>query len=261
MRLPLRAIDPAGAVDGDVPTFDGATGRLVYAAPGASGGGGSSTVRDRRWVAPGGSTTLDAFNDEALATSWVRVDGSGAAAGNVNWVEGGDALSVENNGGDSSGAIHGLVRPLSTPPAVGDAFVTCFRIFGKEATQHTMAGLVLADGATHGSGGQIVGLSFVTTNSGQQNECRSITGWTTAASGVGQIFTPFGIPTFQRLVYVAADTWRVDVSPDGVGWLKGTGTLTKALSPTHVGVLSSSWGTATKHVASYEFLRRTAGVS
>jgi hypothetical protein len=51
-----------------------------------------------------------------------------------------------------------------------------------------------------------------------------------------------------------------DASRDGVHWLAG-GTVAQTFTPTYVGFHSSSYGTSTKSIASYEFLRRVSGVT
>lgn len=241
------------SADGSLKTKDSAG---VVKAIGSGGGN-----RDLRWFLPSGSTSIDEFNDDTLDAAWVRVDGTGAAAGNVTWTEKGDNLSVYQAGGDSSAIIHGLMRPLSSfggAPAVGDAFVTVARIFAPWA-DYTMSGIVLSDGTTHGAGNQITALAWTGNTGNIAYSAWTGTNWSLSAAGSPG--TVAGSEVFVRLVCVSATTWRCDVSPDGISWIVGTTLATKTITPTHVGVLASSFGSATKGVVNYQFLRRVSGVS
>jgi hypothetical protein len=48
---------------------------------------------------------------------------------------------------------------------------------------------------------------------------------------------------------------------DDAAWIKGPNTLTYSVTPTHVGLLASSWGTSTRGAVSYELLRRVSGIT
>lgn len=222
--------------------------------------------KDPRWTALSGQTTVDEFNDASLDSAWVRVDGTGAASGNLTWTENGDALSASQAGGDTAGKLHGLVRPLSGAGGsmvAGDAFVTCLTLMTSNGSSEcTLVGLVLTDNAAFGSGTQVIGEVGLFSVPGLQSY--AWTGYGTAGSSVGNLGTGYpicGVPLYIRLVMTASNTWRTDFSYDGISWLKGLATLSLTLTPTHVGFVDSSYGAATKHVASWEFLRRVSGVS
>ena len=242
-------------------TATSGSGEVVVTIPGGSG----TAPKDRRWSVGSSETSIDEFNDDSLDAAWVRVDGTGAASGNCTWVEGADVLSLKHEGGDTAAAVHGLVRPLSGlggAPSVGDAYVTCLTLFGQVGVSYVMGGIILSDGTTHGSGNQVFGLFYSETGTSRQDsETRHHTNWTTAGGVSTTLYTTGMVRTFARLVKLASDTWRTDVSPDGVQWLTGLGTVTKVITPTHVGLLASSWGTSTKGVTSYEFLRKVTGIS
>lgn len=263
---PVATAVPKGAV------YSCTTHSLIYRSDGAAwqtwatlgggGGGGSSTVKDPRWNVLAGQAAVDEFNDSSLAGAWTRVDGTGAASGNVVYTEDGDVLSVKQEGGDTASCIHGLVRPLSGVGgalSVGDGFVAGVAI-GGAFLNFAMFGLVLADGNTFGAGNQVAGFAFMSTG-GLNHDCREFTGWNSNPTTVSSASAPFPFFKYQRIALIAANTWRHDWSPDGVSWVKGTATLSKTMTATQVGVLSSSWGTSTKTVIGYEFLRRVAGVT
>lgn len=215
-------------------------------------------VQDRLWVPGPLETSIDEFNDGVLNTAWGRVDSAGAAR--CTWTEGADVLSGYNDGGDAGNELHCMMRPLTTAGGslvAGDAFVTMITLMGPNAV-YTMGGLVLADGATYGAGKQVHQLLFLGAGTISW-DIRSATNYSVAGTTVGSV--AWGIQKYySRLVMLTATTWRVDLSPDGVSWIKG-GVLTYTMTPTHVGMLTSSWTSATKGVTSYEFLRRVAGIT
>lgn len=222
----------------------------------------SRAVRDFRYMVPTGVTSVDEFDDDSLAAAWTRVDGTGVPAGNAVWTERGDVLSLAQLGGDSANTVRGIVRPLSGAGgsvAVGDAFITAIHLHGP-AAPFVMGGIVLSDSATFGSGTQVVALAYFTSTVGQVTLAAwGGTGWGLGGSGSDNPFQ--GNQCFLRLVCTAANTWRVDTSPDGVSWALATSTFAKTVTPTHVGFVSSSWGSAVRAVVSYHFLRRVSGVS
>lgn len=268
ITLDPQAIDWLTDVDTvAVPPTDGQT--LTYVAssglwvPVTPAGGVAYTNNDRRWKKGPDETTVDEFNDDSLAAAWVRVDGTGAVLANATWTEGGDVLSVYQNGGDTASKLHALMRPIGAAMVVGDAFVMCLTAFGP-LTNYVMGGLVLADGVTFGSGEQVITLDFLTSGEAGESafvhDARISTGYTVGATQTTTQSLPNNI-AFVRLVMTAANTWRSDVSPDGISWLKGANTLAKTVTPAYVGLHTTSWGTATKGVVSYEFLRRVAGIT
>ena len=225
-----------------------------------------NTIRDRRWAPPSGQLIADEFNDDSLDAAWVRVDGTGAVLANVDWTEGGDVLSCYNKGGDTVDKFHALLRPLSGlggSLVAGDAFITCVNLWAPAATSFSIIGLALTDGTTHGAGNQVFAEIGVGASGPNTMQAFSWTNFGTAGTSAGAISAalPVSSRIFIRLVMTAANTWRADFSIDGVSWILGAATLAKTMTPTHVGFLDSSYGTATKHIASWEFLRRVSGVS
>jgi hypothetical protein len=131
---------------------------------------------------------------------------------------------------------------------------------GPAAAHYSMGGLLLSTSEVYGQGEQVHTLNYLSNSTAQQtNDVRPATGFTTGTAS-SAVMTVSGVRTYVRLALVAANTWRCDVSPDGVQWLP-SGTISKAIAPTWVGFLASTWGTATKYIASYEFLRRVSGVT
>lgn len=203
-------------------------------------------------------TSVDEFVGSALHADWVRVDPG--VATNHRWSQVGGRLVAEQLGGtDPGGELHCLLRPIGAAMAIGDAFVTCTTLFpGSYPVNYTMGGLVVADGAVPTSNIAHT-LHFITTGAGAVVDTRG--GTIAASASASPNMQPIPMPRlFNRLVLAAAGSWRTDISFDGETWLIGAA-FARALTPTHVGFLNSSWGSAVKGAVHYEFLRRVAGVA
>lgn len=210
---------------------------------------------------PAGYTSIDEFNDGVLAAAWVRVDASGTES-RADWYESSEVASgqlrMRQTGGDAASQLHALVRPISAV-SVGDAFETRITFFGP-AANYTMGGIILTDGTAYGSGDQVLTLNFITgTGAALSNDARAYSNFSALNAGSSNL-SVHHMPYYVRLVLASANTWRCDISPDGTSWLSTT-TVSKIMTPTHAGFLSSSWGTTTHHIVLYDFLRRTSGVS
>lgn len=221
----------------------------------------SGVPLDRRWVAPSGATSIDEFTSGTIGGGWTRVDKSGNA-GRVTWTAGADNLSVLDTGQDSSGEFHALMTPLSGfggSVATGDAFTTYTTVLSYGATANSCAAVVLADGITSGSGTQIMALNYQTAGNSYTCGIFPQTGYqTTGSYSQNAHICTQGVHL--RLVCTGANTWRADISPDGTTWV-GTASMTQTVTPTYVGLGVSTYGSATKFVATFEYLRRYAGVS
>lgn len=227
--------------------------------------------RDLRWTCPNNEISYDEFNDDSLSSALTRVDGTNAPVGNVTWAEAGDALNgiYPTAAVDTGNAVHAILMPIGTPMVAGDAFYTCVTVFGVVQVNHSIANLVLATGNTYGAGSQVISETYMCGNAlpngvNQENSIGGYINFTTSGQGTGGgivDYTPAGVPTFVRTVYLGSNVWRTDRSSDGIQWLKGAATLTYAITPTYVGLGVRRPSTSGKHSASFEFLRRQSGVS
>lgn len=210
-------------------------------------------------------TTANAKDDEFLTSSldgsWTRVDyaNSGAVTYNPNY----GMLSVKHTGGDAAQGWHALLKSmsgLSAPVTIE----TCLRLQTYEGT--LIAGLVITDGTTVGSGKQ-VSLDH------QRSGATSFRNWTGFNAFGGELT---GSPTgtgpghrsdrlFMRLTWVSANTWRAEVSPDGISWMpfnftNGLADSSHTMTPTHMGIWLSSYGTGANlgGIFTFEHFRVTA---
>ena len=62
---------------------------------------------------------------------------------------------------------------------------------------------------------------------------------------------------YQRLIWIAANTWKFLVSHDAVTWLDMFGAKSYTMSPTHFGVVASTYGGSTEQSVSFEYIRVT----
>lgn len=215
------------------------------------------------YTAVGTSTFADEFDDGSLDVAWTRIDKAGQAA-YVTYTEAGGVLSTyHNTSSDGTAVMHGLVRPISTAWAVGDAIVTAARFMGAYATNYTMWGPCLTDGLVHGTNKMVHAEIYSNTSVAgpgilRTNGYTGMNGTETPSGGTNM--NPTNGPMYVRLVMTAANTWRTDASPDGVSWWIGP-SLTYTMTPTHMGFGISNWSTSMQSVVSYEFFRRVSGVS
>jgi hypothetical protein len=222
------------------PTYD--SGDLWYDTdePQPSGGGGGSTVKDRRWVR--GSTAHaqdDEFNDDSLSASWIAVHGNGSS-GNVTWTEGGDSLTARMTGGDGNGSpnqyLHCQLKAYSL--AVGESIQT-YLAASNPALQYPIQGLIVSDSGTDGSGtqylwGTVWDLSNERLGHSVGANFRTRTSFTDIT---GRWFS--GI--HMRMTRSATLTYDLYTSADAVSWGSKFATLTagSGYTPTHVGVWCS----------------------
>lgn len=215
-------------------------------------------------ISPVTTVFADEFDDEVLDPAWVRIDKAGQA-GFMTYTEKADVLSTYHSTGSNGTAVmQALVRPIGTAWAVGDAIIVAARFVGLYATNYTMWGPCLTNGLVHGTSNMIHGEMYSNTAVAGPGIMRSngFTGMNgTEVSGTGYNINPTTGPIYLRLVMTAANTWRTDMSPDGVSWWINPSTLTYTLTPTHMGVAISNWNSSMQSVVSYEFFRRVSGVS
>lgn len=202
-------------------------------------------------------TLGDEFSSTTLDPSWTRVDRSGNSSG-VSWTQSGGMLSVKSTAADLGGELHALMKPLggATFPL---SVVTATRHAHAYATNYQMLGLVLADGATYGSGTQLKDLMFVdTSTAGLKPSPRSHTGYSTDGTTYDNTNWNFFSPVvWHRWDWTAANTFAYYVSPDGISWIQLGGTISLTFTPTHAGVYISHWGQTRTSIGTFEFFRIT----
>lgn len=227
---------------------DNGDGSYTYT-PAVGGGSWNDRVVTRQDAA---NTDDDEFNGTETTgtpTGWTKVD-SGSHI--PTFTKSKSLLSMLHPGGDSANELHALMKaPASIP--TGTIIETGLRLYTED--NYCMAGLVFADGHTYGAGKQVYAFIF---GSLANVSVRPYTGYNTqiAVNDKGYLAVgPMGW-VFLRLKYVAANTWRAYMSPDGVSWVETTAAdISYTMTPTEFGIAISSWGSSTKKVVSFEYFR------
>jgi hypothetical protein len=241
----LTDVSAGTPADNEVLTWDDSLNLWV---PSPAAGGAS--IKDRRWVRGSGADAQDdEFEGSSLSGSWVRVD-EGGTSGRVTYTQQAGVLSVLNTGGDGSPRVHGLLKPYALP--VGKSLQCGVNIQGKN-TNFPFSGIIVTDGDTYGAGNQMAACLFIDGDRRTVSQ-RRFTSWNSnAATGLNDFVTDRGM-VHLRLYRDTGNVWRIYYSPDAVSWISG-GSLTQAFTPSHIGILSTSWGATDASVATYEYIR------
>jgi hypothetical protein len=225
-------------------------------------GASAGLVKDARWYNPDSTPhAMDReFRDIGDLDSAIRVDNSvnpAQALARTTWTQAADSLTVFGDGTlghvDAAGEMHGFVWPYAL--AVGEAIQTHIVPNGIQQA-YAWAGLVATDSVAFGSGTQMAWLHWHATNLEGDMQFGKWTGWNTRA-----VFTDsyrvmtMGAPSMHwRLLRDTGDVWRYYASTDARHWTL-IGSITQALTPTHVGFAQGMWGAAGKHAFHFDYLR------
>ena len=160
--------------------------------------------------------------------------------------------------GQSANDVGVIVYPLT---GIVAAPVTLETVMSANSAleANPMHGICFTDGVAAGSKIVSFGYIFDATDVALQVRQGTLTAFSTSTAskntsgssvyGTGQLWL--------RLVWSAADTFKVLVSTDGEGWniFNFAASYASTITPTHFGVYGTAWaGTTTSH-AGYEFLR------
>lgn len=195
-------------------------------------------------------TADDEFNDGSIASAWTN---DVAPTGSATWTEAGDILSAKFSGIASNDAVCKL-KPITI--SQGGYIETAMRLLGPASGNFAMAGLVLCDGTTVNANAVA---AFVYTNTYQLSYAYLSGTLTNMVSSGGVGLGLLGPNMFTRLTWQAANTWRMELSPDGISWTPlAAADKSFTLTPTHMGLFVTNWGTGNVDVASFEYFRASA---
>ncbi len=185
--------------------------------------------------------------DDANFSGWTTVQGTP----NVTVTEAESLLSIQHPGGGSAAQFNAFMKADTV--SVGDSIEMCFRTLGWDEN-FMMVGLIMADGATYGSGEQMIflispqqSLVFMTNNSNYNSNNSNTT--------VGIRFGGSGY-VFLRLTMTATNTFKGEISCDGVTWMTMASGYSRTITPTHVGFGITKWGGANPMMASVEYFKK-----
>lgn len=218
---------------------------------------GDYGIGDRVWQ-PGAAVNglNDEFNDGSLDAAWVRVDNPASA--HLTWTEAADCLTAYHTGTDAAAGYHALLRPISGGSfGIGNSWDVCLSYCGI-AQASPMAGGMLTDGIVSGSGAQIVGAYW--NQGGTTNPASGLrrgTGFNTDAANSGNVTLGSGDRqrVHLRTTWVAANSFRSYISPNGAVWLPIEANQAYTCTPTYVGFFITSWGSTGDFMYSFEYGR------
>lgn len=195
-----------------------------------------ATIRRMIWgtdAEADGAAGSDEFGDGSFS-GWTIVEDTSP---NVTIVEASDMLSIRHPGGDASGELHGVVKAHTF--SVGDYVETCIAGMAGLQQNYWIAGVVLADGSTYGAGNQEL---FYWSSLENNYYFSDHTNWNTP--GISSIGAPNDRAAWRyylRLEYDASNSFKAWVSPDGISWVQIGSAHSNTLTPTHGGVIVTSW--------------------
>lgn len=189
----------------------------------------------------------DEFDDNSF-TGWTLV----GTTPTPTTVESNDKLSILHPGGDAAARLYSWMKSASL--SNGDYVEVCFRSVYRD-DNFPIFGVIVADGATYGAGNQVVAY-FSSTE--QKAYIASWTNYNTLGSFNDYSMRAIGWASclIIRLTMTASNTWKLQLSPDGVQYVDVHTGFSRTLTPSHVGFTVSKWGGSLQSVWSVEYFRK-----
>lgn len=196
----------------------------------------------------------DEFDDGVLDPAWTTL----TVTGGQTIAERDSRLSVAITSGQSSADLNALLKPVTL--GVGDIYETHTVAVGDTGgSDYVMHGIVMSDGVVSTSN---IASCFAYTVSGSSYRTVRLSPGTFTSVGTSSEYSVniiLNMGIWLRLEYVSANTFRGYGSIDGVSWHAMASTVTSTMTPTHVGIVWSTWGdTAVVRSASFEYIRKVA---
>jgi hypothetical protein len=196
-------------------------------------------------------TDDDEFDDDTIDAAWTSLTVTGSAT----WTEQDDVLSVvfdDQTAGDAAAQI----KSINGTPAAAIEISTAVRAF--TSANHGIVGMFFSDGTTATS-------NLVQFRTNVSDGSTSMYGGTftdlqnTLLSTFTVDASSLLSPIYMRLTWVSSNTWRMEVSPDGVSWTAfALADQSRTLTPTHYGLYVSSYGGTVPKIATFEYFRSDA---
>jgi hypothetical protein len=196
----------------------------------------------------------DFFDDGFLDARWTTLTVTGAQTITEKY----GLLSIQVTSNQGATDLNAVLR--SVTPSVGDYIETRInstQVNALGTNDFLMTGLVFSDG-TASSSNCAVAMAHRDDSSGRWGwVVTSRDGTFTAATAgtISDVLNHSGPHLYMRWEYDATNTFRYFISPDGVSWYD-LGTETATITPTHVGLVWSTWGdTADGQTVAYDYFR------
>lgn len=199
---------------------------------------------DRQWA-----SNDDEFGEATMDAAWIQVTPTGSAV----WTQQNGVMSaaVELQ---SANDVAALIKPISTFPP--HTLETAVRLFSNR--QASAVGLIFTDGITVSS--NAVGCWLESTATAGDVRVRQRSGTPTAMTGddSSTIIVNHSPWLHIRLAWKTINTFKAEFSPDGVSWAgMNWPDIALTFTPTHAGLLFSSWGDTTieSKIGTFEYYR------
>jgi len=192
----------------------------------------------------------DEFDDETVDADWVEL----SIAGDMTVTEKRSRLSVLTDSTAGASDFQGVLKPLDslTNPLTIE---TCFEVVSDDLSGSGMVGIGFSDGVVAGSNcaiGRTWRQGNIGIASGTLTSTDSVNN-DTLATEPGR-YARF----YMRLIWSAANTFKIQVSIDGVSWTAyGLSATTKTMTPTHFGLLGTAYIGVRDTTASFDYFRVT----
>jgi hypothetical protein len=217
----------------------------VETGPFGTGGGGGGDAPD--WAVD----LTDSTN--AADVVW---DGTKAAGMTTVTVTGSQTLTEKTNvlsalySGQSASDYNCLLKAHTF--SVGDSWAVPVRLLGGNVSV-TVSGIIFTDGTTSAANAVAAHLQNHATEAQTRVYTRhgTLTAMTSASAQHNQMGNE--LPwLWLRLTYQASNTFRKEISPDGISWTTvGVADVSKTMTPTHVGVCWSVEGNTGESIATF----------
>lgn len=193
-------------------------------------------------------TGVDDEFDDGTFSGWTKVANATPV---ITEAENGSQLSLLHPGG--GGAAQFIAYMKATTVNVGDSIEMCFRMLQADEN-FAIVSLIMADGNTYGAGNQVHAswspqqnlLSMMTQTNYNSNSVNSTVSMQKNGSGF----------VFLRLTYTASNTFKGEVSVDGIQWHAYNSSFSRTLTPTHVGFGLSKWGGTSFMLMTLEYFKK-----
>ena len=195
----------------------------------------------------------DEFDDATISGDWTSV----TPAGTATWTEAGSRLHVKNFSQASNDVACQLksLGSLTAPVTIDTVYTSA-----GEPGNNAMSGILFSTGTSTSSSGFGM-LSYWSGNTDEDfHVFQPRSGTLTNFNGTHGVTSHmrFSGRIYNRVVWIATNSWAVMWSSDGVNWFEtASNPISYTMTPTHFGLHATSWGASDPQSSAFEYFRVT----